>query len=76
MLPCLSACRETPLGVQPLKLHIVVFGVDAVFLDQILMGAPLLDAFVADHDDFIRVSDGAQAVGNDDGGPVFRERFQ
>ena len=50
--------------------------VDAFFLNQLLMGAPLSDAVIRNDQNFIRSVYGGQPVGDGDGGAVFCEHIQ
>ena len=58
------------------ELHFVVVGVDPAFFQQFFVGSPLGDPVVRHHQDLVRVADGGEAVGDGDGGPVFRQLFQ
>ena len=53
-----------------LKLHLVIMRIDAVLFDELLVGASFGDAAVGDYQDFIRIADGGEAVGNGNGGAV------
>ena len=65
-----------PVCLQPLKLHFVVVGVEAVFFHQLPVGSPLRDPLIVDYTDFVRIADGGKAVGDGDGGSVFGKFFQ
>ncbi len=51
------------------KLIVVEFGVEAVEFEELAMVALLDDFSVFEDDDFIRVENGFEAVGNDEAGP-------
>ena len=50
--------------------------VNALFLNQFLMGTPFGNAVVRDDQDLIRPVDGGEPVGDGDGGAVFGEFVQ
>src|SRR6476661_1643310 len=57
-------------------LHAVELGVVAAFeLQQLFVGAGFLDFTFVEHNDFIGFLDGAQAVGNDEGGTALHQLF-
>ena len=62
--------------LQSLKLHFVVFCIDAAFCQQLFMCAALGNVLVIDDDDFIGIADGGKAVGDGDGGTILRQFFQ
>ena len=50
--------------------------IDAVLFDELLVGASFSNAAVRDYQDFIRIADGGEAVGNGDGGAVLGQDLQ
>ena len=54
----------------------VELGVVAVLCQQFGVGAHLADALAVDVGDEIRIADGGQAVGDDEGGASHRQLFQ
>jgi len=63
-------------GFQAFKLHIIVMSIYSVVFNQLFMTASFLDAYIGNHDYFVRIFYRAQSMGNHDGGSVFGEFFQ
>jgi len=52
------------------------FGIQSIFRHQLCVGSPFLDLPVREHHNLIGMTDGAQPVGDDQGGPILGQLFK